>query len=155
MDWLPWAPLCAAILHIAEEFLYPGGFAEWYRRYRNDPSRITARFLILVNAALLAGCIEIGLLGHSLPGIFYWLTIAAVMFSNGVWHAWASYKSHSYSPGTITGVIVYLPMAIYGFAHFLRTSQVPLFAALIACGLGGSYHLWSALYHRKARGSVS
>lgn len=48
MDWLPWAPLAAAVIHISEEFLLPGGFAAWYRRYSPDSSRITSRMLIIV-----------------------------------------------------------------------------------------------------------
>jgi hypothetical protein len=55
--WLLWAPLAAACAHIAEEFVWPGGFMAWYRHYRGPAaSRITPRFLWVINAALLAGC---------------------------------------------------------------------------------------------------
>jgi hypothetical protein len=33
-DWLRWARRGAVILHSFEEFLYPGAFVVWYRRYR-------------------------------------------------------------------------------------------------------------------------
>ena len=65
-DWLPWAPLGAVILHIFEEFVYPGGFVAWYRRYRADASRITTRFLVIINAALLIACWDIAILGSSI-----------------------------------------------------------------------------------------
>ena len=46
MKWLAWAPLGAAALHVSEEFLLPGGFMDWYRRYRPLVQRsITPRFL--------------------------------------------------------------------------------------------------------------
>jgi hypothetical protein len=97
MDWLPWAPLGAVILHIFEEFVYPGGFVAWYRRYRFDASRITARFLVVINAALLIACWDIAILERRGTGVPYWLTIAALTCSNGCWHAWASFKSREYS----------------------------------------------------------
>ena len=81
-------------------------------------------------------------------GVAYWLTFMAVMSSNGIWHAVASYRSRSYSPGLITGMLVYVPLAAYGFVHFVRLGQASAGTAIVAALLGGSYHLWSALYHR-------
>jgi len=147
MDWLPWAPLVAACLHMSEEFLVPGGFPSWYRGYRADPSRVTRRFLIIVNGALLIVCANIGLLGRTFPGIAYWLTISALLCSNGCWHVWASYKSRSYSPGVVTGALVYVPLAAYGYSQFLRTGAASLGTAALAGIVGGSYPFWSAAYH--------
>lgn len=136
MDWLPWAPLGAAIVHMGEEFVYPGGFVAWYRRYRPDASRITIRFLVIINAALLFACLDIGLLKHRDAGVIYWLVIAAMMCSKGIWHTWASYKSRSYSPGVITGVLIYVPLAAFGFSFFLRTHHSSVQAAIAARGPG-------------------
>jgi hypothetical protein len=147
MDWFPWIPLAAASLHICEEFAIPGGFPAWYRRYRAESSRVTPRFLVIVNAALLIACLDIALLGHRLAGYAYWLTIAAVLASNGIWHAWASYRSRSYSPGTVTGLLLYVPLAGYGLVHLLGTGAVSATTAVVACLIGGSYHFWSAAYH--------
>jgi hypothetical protein len=151
MDWLPWAPLGAASLHICEEFVYPGGFAAWYRRYRVDASRITKRFLVIINAALLVMCCNVALLGRTEVGVAYWLLIAAVMCSNGCWHAWASYKSRGYSPGVVTGVMICMPLAVYGYGQFVRSGAASIGTALIAGMVGGSYPLWSALFHRGSR----
>jgi hypothetical protein len=63
MNLIAWMPLVSATLHIKEEFVFPGGFPGWYRAYRTDPSRITPRFLFIVNAALLNACLNIGILG--------------------------------------------------------------------------------------------
>jgi hypothetical protein len=59
MTWILWAPLGAANLHIFEEFVFPGGFTAWYRQYRADASRITTRFLVLINVALLIVCCNV------------------------------------------------------------------------------------------------
>ena len=151
MDWLPWLPLLAAGLHIFEEFAFPGGFTAWYRSYRSEPRRITPRFLLIVNAGLLLACLNIGLLGRQRAGGVYWLLIAAVQGTNGIWHVWASFKSRSYSPGAITGVLLYVPLAIYGYVAWVRAGLVPLGLALAAYAVGGGYHLWSAAYHRGAK----
>ncbi len=142
-----WAPLVAASLHMSEEFLVPGGFLAWYRGYRADPSKITRRFLVIVNAVLLIVCCNVGLLGRTPIGIAYWLTISALLCSNGIWHAWASYRSHTYSPGVMTGVAIYVPLAVYGYSQFLRSGAVSIGTAALACVVGGSYPFWSAAYH--------
>ena len=50
LNWVFWAPLGAASLHIIEEFVYPGGFAAWDRRYRPGMRKsITPRFHIIIN----------------------------------------------------------------------------------------------------------
>lgn len=147
MDWLMWAPLVAASLHMSEEFLVPGGFLAWYRGYRPDPSRISRRFLAIVNAALLVVCCNIALLGRRPVGIAYWLAISALLCSNGIWHAWASYRSRTYSPGVVTGVAIYVPLAVFGYSHFVRSGAASIGTAALACAIGGSYPFWSAAYH--------
>jgi hypothetical protein len=151
MDWLPWAPLVAASLHMSEEFLVPGGFPAWYRGYRTGSSRVNRRFLVIVNAVLLLVCCDIALLGGTPFGIAYWLTISALLCSNGIWHAWASYKSRTYSPGVVTGVVVYVPLAVFGYSHFVRSGAASMGVAAIACAIGGSYQFWSAAYHRSPK----
>ena len=148
MDWLLWAPLAAASLHMSEEFLVPGGFLAWYRGYRADPSRINRRFLAIVNVVLLAVCCDIGLLGRTPLGIAYWLAISALLCSNGIWHLWASYKSRTYSPGVVTGVALYVPLAVFGYSYFVRSGAASPGVAALACAIGGSYQFWSAAYHR-------
>jgi hypothetical protein len=154
IDWLPWAPLAAATLHISEEFVYPGGFAAWYRRYRVDSSRITPRFLIVVNAGLVVACADVGLLGRTTPGIIYWLVMAAVMCSNGIWHAWASYKSRGYSPGVITGTLIYVPLAVYGCGQYVQSGEVSIATVLVAGIAGGSYHFTAVFLFSGLHGIV-
>jgi hypothetical protein len=60
MKWLWWAPLFAALAHIVEEFVYPGGFADWDRAYRPQyRSSITGRVHVIINAALIALCVSV------------------------------------------------------------------------------------------------
>jgi len=129
--------------------VFPGGFTLWYRRYRADASRITRRFLVIINAALLIVCVDAAYLGRTPVGTVYWLIVAALLCSNGCWHVWASYKSRAYSPGVITGVTVYVPLALYGYVEMLRSGTASIASALIAFMIGSSYQVWSAVYHSR------
>jgi F0F1-type ATP synthase assembly protein I len=148
MDWLPWLPLAAACCHIFEEFVWPGGFVEWYRRYRTDNSRITTRMLLIANVLLLAACVNYALTASTRWGATALLGLCALLCSNGLWHAWASVKTHTVSPGVVTGILLYVPLMIVEFNVYLQARRVSLWAALMAFVVGGSYHLWSAVYHK-------
>ena len=166
MSWVWWAPLGAAALHIGEEFIYPGGFAAWDRAYRPEfASSITPGLHVIVNALLLAICATVGIAG--MPGqaievaglrfrsaipsslaVPLWLAMAALLFSNAIFHLLGTYQTRMASPGVRTGVLLYIPMAVLGYWHFLHTRQVSAVAAVAAALLGGSYHLWASWAHR-------
>ncbi len=150
MDWLAWAPLAAACCHMFEEFAWPGGFGEWYRRYRPSASRITPRTLTVVNVALLAACVYYALVAQTATGAVCLLGLSALLCGNGLWHAWASVKTHTISPGVVTGILLYVPLMIIESNFYVRYGRAPLWAGALAALIGGSYHLWSALYHRSA-----
>jgi len=166
VTWIWWAPLGAATLHIAEEFVYPGGFAAWDRAYRPVFSRsITSRLHLVVNALLLAACAAVGLAGlpegalldsglrfrSGIPAslaVPAWLALTALLFSNAIFHIVGSYRTKQTSPGVRTGVLLYIPLAVVGYWYFLSTGQVSAVVAAVAAIVGGSYHLWASLAHR-------
>jgi len=165
MVWIWWAPLAASAAHITEEFFIPGGFAEWDRAYRPQIRKsITKRLHIIVNGALLLFALDVALLGSagmtigrtrvasSIPpplAVPAWIALAALLASNAVWHVVGTIRTGRYSPGVCTGILIYIPLAIYGFAHFLHAGATPVVAAVIAALIGGSYHLWAALLHAR------
>ncbi len=149
MEWLFWAPLIAVSLHLFEEFVFPGHFPEWYVRYKPEIKKsVTKRFLIIINVLLLILCYDVEALGPSKFGIILWLGVMAMLAANGVWHFKGVLKTRSYSPGVLTGLLVYFPLAIYGYVFFLNSEQVSVFIALIALAIGASYQMWSNIYHR-------
>jgi hypothetical protein len=146
--WLLWIPLMAACLHIFEEFVWPGGFPRWYQKYRGNASSVNRRFLVIINAALLIGLFEAALSGPTSVGVIWLLIFSAILFSNGCWHLWASCRSRSYSPGAISGTLLYLPLGVCEYAGWMRLGRASLGTAALALLIGCSYPLWSALYHR-------
>ena len=154
-QWLLWAPLAAAVVHIFEEFVWPGGFMSWYRRYRGPSiSSITPRFLIIVNVILLAVCVNAAVATDTSFGAAYWIAVSAILASNGLWHLWAAIRGRVYSPGMVTGLVLYIPLAIYGCIHFLASGAVSVGGAVVALLIGGSYPLWSAIFHGRGRSAA-
>ncbi len=142
-DWIYWAPLVAASLHIVEEFVFPGGFPEWDRRYRPGIRKsITPRLHIIINALLLIACYDAWAWRARPAGAAVWLTVTALLASNAIWHAVGTVKSRSYSPGVVTGMLLYVPLTVYGYLLFLRTGQASPGTAIVAFAIGISYHLW-------------
>jgi hypothetical protein len=144
-----WLPLPAAALHIIEEFFWPGGFAPWYRAYRPEITRsMTPRFLFWINVALLVGCASVGIDGPTPYGSALFLTMTAVLFSNALFHIRATLRMRRYSPGVITGIALYLPLTICGYAILLRSGLASTGTAVAAALLGGAYPFLSVAFHR-------
>jgi hypothetical protein len=172
LAWLWWAPLAAACLHILEEFVWPGGFAEWDRAYRPEiAGSITPRLHLVVNGLLLAACVAVGLAGQPdgilevggtrMRSVFppslavpAWIALAALLASNALFHVAGSVTTKRLSPGVRTGVLLYIPMFLYGLGRFLRAGRVSWGAVAIAVLMGGSYHLWAAWMHRARAGAA-
>ena len=156
LNWLFWAPLVCACLHIFEEFVFPGKFREWYTRYKPDVKKsISIRFLILINAGLLILCYDIGALKQNYWGTILWLGVMAMLAANGIWHLRGVLKTKSYSPGVVTGLLLYVPLAIYGYIYFLSNEQISFLTVLVVFVIGSSYQLWSNMFHRLRTKKIS
>jgi Protein of unknown function with HXXEE motif len=152
LTWLSWAPLIAAALHVGEEFVWPGGFLVWYRRYRPQiANSLTTRFAVVVNGILLLACLISGLLGNGPQGVALWLTVVSVLLSNVAFHVLASIRTGAYCPGLVTAVLLYLPLGLFGYWYFVNSGLSSRGTALTALIVGGSYPALSLLNHRRRR----
>jgi len=152
-SWLFWAPLVAALAHIFEEFVFPGGFAERDRAFRPSiRESITPRLHVVVNALLVLLCVSVGIDAPTPLGVPMWLAVSALLASNAVFHVVGTIRLRRYSPGVVTGAGLYLPLAVYGYVHFLGSGRATAGTAVTAAVIGGSYHAWAAVMHaRRAR----
>ena len=150
---LAWSLFAAAVLHITEEFAFPGGFSGWYRAYKPAvTSSFTTRFAVWITVALLALCANVAQAGQRPLAIAAWLAVAALLFSNAVFHMIGTWQTRRYSPGVITGTLFYVPLAVYGYAHFISTGKVSAGTAIASFVIGASYHPLAYLNHlRRAR----
>lgn len=145
-----WWPFGAAVLRIVEEFAWPGGFRDWYAGYRPAISAsLTPRFLVTVNAVLLAAAALPIVLGPTRQGVALWLSVANIEAANACLHLNAVIRMRRYSPGVVTGLVLYLPFAGSGFAFFVRGGDADVGTAIAAAMIGPIYHLYSRARHRR------
>lgn len=152
MMLLAWSLAGAAGLHIFEEFVFPGGFKAWWQAYRPDVAgSVSNRFLVFINALLVVAAIAVAVAVQAPRGngVAAWLTLAALLFSNALFHLRGAIQSKRYSPGMITGIVLYIPIAIYGYYTFLQNGRASVATGVVAALLGGSYHFISFANHRR------
>ena len=135
-------PVCV-LLHITEEFIFPGGFMAWDRNYRPQIAKsITPRFLIIINGLLFAICFNPIFSGLTSGGVEWWLSIVSILFVNSYFHIKGVVILKKYSPGVITSTVIYIPIAIYGNWYFISTGKVTWTTAILCFSVGIAYHLF-------------
>ena len=140
MDNFPLYILFFAILHVTEEYIYPGGFMEWAReKIPRFADRITIKMAIIVNGIFLLLCFAGVLFGGRYP--MFALSIAGLILVNGIVHVLSSIVTKSYSPGLITSLILYIPFSIYLFMYF----NISFSGVLSLILYGVLYHLFIPL----------
>jgi hypothetical protein len=143
-------PILAITAHLVEEFVWPGGFARWYRRYPPGYcATVSARFLVLVNALFVGLALIPPLLGATARGFAYWTMVALIAGANGLFHVVATARTKRYSPGLVTGVALYLPLAILGVGHLLRLGLASATTVAQAVLIAAAYSMWSSWRHRR------
>lgn len=143
------APLLCSIAHITEEFVFPGGFVKWYRNYRPAyAASITPRYLLLINSILLGAGALLAWLGLSWArGPSLWLILAAILGANAYFHIRGTFITRKYSPGVITGTLLYIPLFVIGNIYFLSHHIATLGMATFSLVVGASYQFWSDTAH--------
>jgi len=150
-----WLPLGAVLLHLFEEFVWPGGFAEWYRWYRPErAASVTTRFLVWINALFVLMALIPVARGFRPYGVAFWLVVASIAAANGLFHLWAVLRTRRYSPGVVTGCIFYLPLAVFGFVYFWRAGLANVALLLQAAIIGPAYNVYAAWNHRRRAKSL-
>lgn len=145
-----WLPLVAVALHLIEEFVWPGGFADWYRWYRPErATSVTTGFLVRINVLFVVLALIPGMRGFTVYGVAFWLVVASIAAANGAFHIWATVARRRYSPGVITGVIGYLPLAVFGFWYFWQRGLARPEVLVQAAIIGPAYNVYAAWNHRR------
>lgn len=141
---IAWSLFAAISVHALEEFVWPGGFRAWYISYSPhvEPS-MTPRFLVGINALMLAAAALSAIYFSSPTMRLLWLAVGSCVGINGVWHLQATLRTRRYSPGVATGALLYAPLVSYGFVHFVRCGWASPRDALSAASYGAAYWIFS------------
>jgi hypothetical protein len=109
-EYVLWVLVVGYAIHVVEE--HNLDMVGWVKRNAQVEFRL-ADFYV-VNAALLVGMIATASIGWRLPEVS--LAPAALMFINGLFaHAGASLLKRKYSPGVLTGLVLFLPLSLWAY----------------------------------------
>jgi hypothetical protein len=145
MNWIFQTFVGAAMLHVLEEYFYPGGFPDFMKG--SAPAFapfVTTRFAILINGLFLILCILGAIFGRS--ALVFGLSIGSLLVFNGLTHLAGSLRAGRYAPGMISGLLLYLPLGITAYVLFLRSGQLSVPQALLSVALGMAYQIMPVGY---------
>jgi hypothetical protein len=122
-DWPFWVLPFAVIAHQVEEYIYPGGFREWFNRAilgstdANLPLTKALAFWINIplfwTALIITAVIGSGNLWITMP-------VVSIVFVNAWLHIAFAIAMNA-SPGVSTAMLVLLPLTSYIYYYFLIT----------------------------------
>lgn len=121
----------SAVLHVVEEFVYPGGFAKDFRGLLSRFGLTITNFQIVFINTLFFGLIILVLFSHKNAPI---TSLAAVFLVglNGIIHTITSVGLRKYFPGLITGALLYIPLGVIAWVYSPGDSAVKFNALIIA-----------------------
>ena len=150
-------PLVCVLLHILEEFAWPGGFSQWYATVKPETSlSFTPRYALAVNSAYVFAAAIVAWLGPAWSrGPALWLVIAAIAASNAIFHvSWVA-RLGRYSPGVITGVFLFLPLCAFGVWYFSIVQHLSPYVVVTSLALGAFINSWAIVRHRWRAAAIS
>jgi hypothetical protein len=146
---LIWLFPIALLFHVIEE---SNGFAYWVTNVLKGEMQIGAFYANNIMGMFISIILCLMVSSTRISGttfvLFLW--VSAVHFWNFVFHMYAQYRFHTYSPGYFTAVLLYFPIYSYLSYLSLRERFLPWYLWLIAfvagCFLMG-FIIWAGLYH--------
>lgn len=136
----------AVMLHVTEEFLFPGGFAEWYAQLvPPKTSGIKYGYLVWINTLMIGVCVLPFYFSGKPLSFSIWFCVAALAAANACFHIYGVIRLKKYSPGVITGTLLYLPLFIYGAKQILSSGDISYLKASIFIAIAIGYHLFSII----------
>ena len=137
-DWVFAALVCAAAVHIFEEYVYPGGFQDALRTLLPRATRLlTRKFHVRVNGLFFLLCLASAFIGKA--NLVLSLSVFSLVFANAVLHIRGAIVTKKYYPGVISGALIYIPLMVYAYSVFLSSRQLTLLQAGLSFLLGVLY----------------
>jgi len=131
--WLLLLP-ASYLLHLAEEWWGGEGFAAWTARAVGSPVS-TTRFLVL-NSVVWPFFLLLTIAAILRPKLAWFpTTFATVVLINAGLHALGSLATWTYSPGLLTGLLLYLPLGTAAIAHGRRVLTPHAFRLAVLLGV--------------------
>ncbi len=138
MEWIFIAFLLVSMIHIGEEYFYPGGFMDVMKRLTPAfAPLVTVPTAVIINGLQLLLCLVAITIGEN--ALAFSMSVAALLFINGLVHVMACIKAQGYAPGVISGVLVYVPLSAYAYYVFVSSGQLAPDGVIVTGVLGLLY----------------
>lgn len=138
MEWIFIAFLAASMIHMGEEYFYPGGFMEVMKRLSPKLAPlVTVPMAVIINGLQLLLCFVAIAIGKN--ALAFSMSVAALLFINGLMHIMGCVRVKGYAPGVITGVLLYMPLSVYGYYLSISSGQLTLNGVIVTAVLGLLY----------------
>lgn len=135
MDWIFRAFLGASIIHMLEEYKYPGGFPDYMKRASpRFASAVTTKFAVVINGLQVGLCVVAIVVGDR--NLIFSLSVAGLLLMNGLVHLGGTIRTSSYVPGVLSSVLLYIPLSLFAYVTFAGSGRVSAFE-VVASGLLG------------------
>src|SRR5262249_10281772 len=132
--WIWLLPL-SYLIHMSEEFWGGEGFYRWISRLTG--AHLTAQDFLVLNA--IAWCVMVLAMAlvAAWPAFRFLLVVfGGVVLLNAFLHISFSILTRSYSPGVISGLLLWVPLGIYALRREWREERRSVFVAGVALALG-------------------
>ena len=144
-DWIFAALVGAAVVHVFEEYVYPGGFPDALEDLLPRATHLfTPKFHVVVNGLLFVLCLASAFIGKT--NLVLSLSVFSLTFVNAVLHIRGAIVTRKYYPGVISGALIYIPLMVYGYFIFLSSRQLTWPQAGLSFLLGTLYMVALMIY---------
>jgi len=113
---IAWLAPPAYLIHLFDEYFSAEGLPNWISGVFNVNLSVDD-FIIINSIGFVAVLITITLYSLDKIGHFFPAALGVLFFINGIIHLVASIFTASLSPGTISGVLLYIPLGILIFGR--------------------------------------
>jgi len=137
VDQALWALAAVSLVHIVEE--YSLGFLSWFRAAlpKLAPA-MTAGWALVINILFVGWLVAVAA-GSTLPPAVR-LSGAAIVLVNALLHVVFTVRTGRYSPGLVTGVLLYVPCGVVAYAAADREHTLNAMTLTASIILGVALH---------------
>lgn len=115
---------------------------------------VTVPITVIINGLQLLLCVVAILIGEN--DLIFSMSVAGLLFINGLMHVVGCVRAKGYAPGVITGILLYMPISGYAYYLFISSGQLMLKGVIVTGILGLLYqavpigYFWLASTFRRA-----
>jgi hypothetical protein len=133
----PWVWLfpLTYLFHAAEELWGGVGFPAWVSAFAGIS--VAPELFLRLNAMFLMGMVAVVFLARAVPGAgWIVVTLAVSVALNGLLHVAGTLLTRSYSPGVVTGLVLWVPLGLFAARSMRARLSFPVFRLACLGGIG-------------------